>query len=172
MQCKIDNESKSFINWDIYYDFVRPGSPHWYLYMVLSLVVMSIFGSKLVLILLIKGVQSCVFSTTAVGYHYYDRSIDGSNSARFVLSSYIFFQMWFGMVLWGFYYLFNLIYHEQHSPCFGGRNWTLLTETLLSDRVAVLICWFNLVHINLPDYSVGCLWVWIDEFPPSDSVLQ
>ena len=104
--CKIDNKN-------VYYDFVKPSSPHWYVYLLLSMVLM-------IIILVLKGIQLCKYSTTTAGYNYYDRTIDGSNSSRFALSSYVMFQLWFGMVLWAFYYLFNIIYNEQHSPCFGG----------------------------------------------------
>lgn len=90
-------------------------------------------------ILILKGIQICYYSTTNAGYYYYDRTIDGQNTSRFSISSYVIFQLWFGMILWAFYYLFNIIFNEQHSPCFGGDNWTLLTETLLTDRIAVII---------------------------------
>jgi hypothetical protein len=59
-----------------------------------------------------------------VGYLYYDKTIDGTNTSRFALSSYVYFQLWFSMALYSFFYLFNYIYHEQHSPCFGGPEWT------------------------------------------------
>ncbi len=97
----------------------------------------------IVIILLVKGIQLCKFSTTTVGYHYYDKTIDGQNASRFAVSSYVFFQLWFAMALWAFYYLFNLIYNEQHSPCFGGNNWTDLTRTLLTDRIDVLLLIIN-----------------------------
>lgn len=96
MQCKLDNNNT-------YYEFIRPGSPHWYLYLFLSIIVMA-------LIMILKGIQLYKYSTAKLGYHYYNRTIDGSNSSRFALSSYILFQMWFGMCLYGFYYLFNIIY--------------------------------------------------------------
>jgi hypothetical protein len=97
MMCKIDNKN-------VYYEFVKPSSPHWYVYLILSMVLM-------IIILVLKGIQLCKYSTTTVGYFYYDRTIDGSNASRFALSSYVMFQLWFGMVLWGFYYLFNIIYN-------------------------------------------------------------
>ena len=78
-------------------------------------------------------------------YHYYDETIDGANQSRFALSSYIYFQLWFSMCLYAFYYLFNIIFQEQHLPCFGGSNWTQLTETLLTDRMKVNIS-VSLVH--------------------------
>lgn len=49
-----------------------------------------------------------------MSYHYYNRTIDGANLSRFALSSYILFQMWFGMVLYAFYYLFNVVYNVQY----------------------------------------------------------
>ena len=45
MQCVIDNKSM-FLKWyvlDVYFDFIRPGSPHWYIYMLLSLGLMRNF---------------------------------------------------------------------------------------------------------------------------------
>jgi len=97
MKCKIDNKN-------VYFDFIRPSSPHWYIYLLLGPVLM-------IMILVLKGVQLCKYSTTTVGYYYFDRSIDGANTARFALSSYVLFQMWFGMALWAFYYLFNFVYN-------------------------------------------------------------
>ncbi len=41
MMCVIDNKSKFIeLKLDVYYDFVRPQSPHWYIYMLLSLALM------------------------------------------------------------------------------------------------------------------------------------
>lgn len=91
-----------------------------------------------VAVLVVKGIQLCQFSTTTVGFYYYDKTIDGQNASRFALSSYVFFQLWFAMALWAFYYLFNVIYNEQHSPCFGGTDWTDLTKALLTDRIEVI----------------------------------
>lgn len=113
MGCVIDNQN-------VYYEFVRPASPHWYMYLVLSLVLMF-------LILIIKAIQTCLYSTTDAGFHYYDKTINGNNTSKFALSSFVFFQLWYAMGLWAFYYLFNIIFNEQHSPCFGGKNWTMLT---------------------------------------------
>lgn len=84
-----------------------------------------------------------------MGYHYYDRTIDGQNASRFAISSYMFFQLWFAMALWAFYYLFNIIYNEQHSPCFGGNDWTDLTKALLSDRMEVSFCLSPIVYSEL-----------------------
>ena len=84
-----------------------------------------------------KGVQLCKYSTARTGFHYYDLTLAGTNQSRFALSTYVFFQLWFAMALFGFYYLFNFIFNEQHSPCFGGSGWTKLTETLFTDRIEV-----------------------------------
>jgi hypothetical protein len=100
MQCKLDNNN-------IYYDFIRPGSPHWYLFLFFSIILMFI-------ILILKSIQLSKYSTTTMFYHYYSRTIDGANLSRFALSSYILFQMWFAMCLYAFYYLFNVIYTAQY----------------------------------------------------------
>ena len=81
-----------------------------------------------------KGVWLWRFSTAKVGYHYYDNTIQGENASRYVLSSYVFSQLWFSMSLVVFYTIFNYIYHEQHSPCFGGTNWTGMTRSLFENR--------------------------------------
>ena len=69
--------------------------------------------------------------------HYYDTTIDGANQSRFAMSSYIFFQLWFHMALYGFFYLFNFIFLEQHTPCVGGKQISKLTDTLFTDRIKV-----------------------------------
>lgn len=65
-------------------------------------------------ILILKSIQLFKYSTSTMSYHYYNRTIDGANLSRFALSSYILFQMWFGMVLYAFYYLFNVVYNVQY----------------------------------------------------------
>lgn len=124
-----------------------------------------------VIILLVKGVQVCYFSTTTVGYHYFDRTIDGQNTSRFAVSSYVFFQLWFGMALWAFYYLFNIIYNEQHSPCFGGNDWTDLTRSLLTNRMEVH-SYQSLVYIKLFYHHHDCLRIRLVEFPPHHCPFQ
>jgi hypothetical protein len=91
-----------------------------------------------VIILLLKSLQLAEFSLVKTFYHYYDETIDGANESRFALSSYVFFQLWFFLCLYGFFYLFNIIFLEQHSPCFGGANWSQLTLTLFTDRIGVV----------------------------------
>ncbi len=87
-------------------------------------------------------------------YHYYDDTINGANSSRFALSSYLYFQLWFSMCLYAFYYLFNIIFQEQHLPCFGGPHWTQLTEVLLTDRMKVYF-YLWLVYSWLFSYNYG-----------------
>lgn len=104
-----------------------------------------------------------------MGFHYYDTTMSGSNLSRFALSTYVFFQLWFAFALYCFYYLFNYIFHEQHLPCFGGDNWTALTETLFTDRnlfslnylFIICICFFcgvmvftQVVHYDRIKYNL------------------
>lgn len=121
-----------------YYDFIRSGSPHWNLYLSLGIAVMSTFLFILVIILVLKAIQLCKYSTARAGYHHYDTTIAGVTASRFALSSYVYFELWFAFALFAFYQCWNYVYNEQHLPCFGGKDWTKLTETLMLNRIDVL----------------------------------
>lgn len=75
---------------------------------------------NLVIILTLKGIQLCKYSTARAGFHHYDTTISGTNQSRFAISTFVYFHLWFAMALYGFFYLFNYVFKEQHSPCFGG----------------------------------------------------
>jgi hypothetical protein len=68
MMCKIDDKGA-------YFDFIRPDSPHWYIYLILSIFVMGKSIINVVLLLIAKGIMLGCFSTSKVGYHYYDSTI-------------------------------------------------------------------------------------------------
>ena len=92
---------------------------------------------NIVIIIVLKGIQAGRFSLARTFYHHYDETIDGANQARFAISTYVFFQLWYFICLYAFFCLFNFIFLEQTSPCLGGLNWSSLTTTLVADRIEV-----------------------------------
>lgn len=103
MNCIIDND-------EAYYDFIRPDSPHWHIYLILSIIAMSNLIHNIVIILTLKALQLCRYSTVRAGFHHYDSTISGTNLSRFAVSSYVYFQLWFAFAIYSFYYLFNYIF--------------------------------------------------------------
>lgn len=123
----------------------------------------------MIVFLILKGVQLCIYSTARAGFHHYDTTLSGNNQARFAISTFVFFHLWQGMALYCFYYLFNIIYNEQHLPCFGGDKWINLTTALFYDRtnfgisylIIICVCFFfgvlsfiQLVHYRKFKYSM------------------
>lgn len=76
------------------------------------------------------------------------------NESRFAISSYVYFQLWFFMCLYAFFYLFNIIFLEQHTPCFGGSKWSNLTKSLFKNRLQFS---YNYLIIIVATFFFGIL---------------
>ena len=146
MNCILNEEEKVT-------NFISSTSPHWYIYIGLGIIAMIIF-------LILKGCQLYTYSTARAGFHHYDTTLEGSGQSRFALSTFVYFYLWQGLSLFCFYYLFNIIYNEQHSPCLGKKQWTSLTDSLIKDRlkfitdylIVICVCFLffvlSLIHLK------------------------
>lgn len=65
LSCALDDYGNYFFNLGIYYEFLKPTSPHWYIFLSLSFITM-------VIILILKAYQTSNFSLVKTLYHYYD----------------------------------------------------------------------------------------------------
>lgn len=122
LNCLIDGYNGN----PVYSDYLINKPSGWVFFMVASLL-------SFILIVAFKAWQTYAFDLTKTIYNW-DHSINNFN-----ITNYIVYNLSFCCLIYGHYYLFNMMFTGQLSPCVGSQYYYQSTATLFNDKDKVII---------------------------------
>jgi hypothetical protein len=128
LKCTVDSTNIT------YSTYVKNMSVGWILYLALGLIAFGYISPNAVLLIFLKVLQLGYLDTIRAMFNYQTRS------QNFNITTYVVFNLVFSLTLFSHYFMFNYIFDDQTTPCFGGDSslWFSSTISLFTNRNYVL----------------------------------